>query len=70
MVTAWYNNKCLFNNYSGICRFGSIALISFLSCVALLVLEILFNHISSFKVRRRIAVGDVIVSGKFHLLFY
>lgn len=54
---------CLFNHYNGICRFGSLTLISFLVCVALLILELLFGHISSLKVRKRIAIGDVIVSG-------
>lgn len=55
----------MFNKYNGICRFGSLALISFMVCVVLLVLEIMFNHISSLKVRRRIAIGDVIFSGEF-----
>lgn len=64
---AWYDGRCLFNRYNGICRFGSLALISFIACVALLLLEIFFSHISSIKVRRRIAIGDVIVSSKFNL---
>lgn len=39
----------------------------------LLILELLFGHISSLKVRRRIAIGDVIVSGVntiFYLLLF
>lgn len=62
--SAWYDGRCLFNKYNGICRFGSLSLISFIACFALLVLEILFSHISSLKVRRRIAIGDVIISGE------
>lgn len=61
--SAWYDGRCLFNRYNGICRFGSLTLISFLVCVSLLILELIFGHISSLKVRRRIAIGDVIVSG-------
>lgn len=61
---AWYEGRCLFNKYNGICRFGGLTLISFMACVALLVLEIMFNHITSLKVRRRIAIGDVIFSGE------
>lgn len=34
-----------------------------MACVALLISEIMFNNISSLKVRRRIAIGDVIISG-------
>lgn len=36
-----------------------------MASVALLVLEIMFDHISSLKVRRRIAIGDEIFSGEF-----
>lgn len=71
--SAWYEGRCLFNRYNGICRFGSLALISFLACFVLLVLELLFGHISSLKVKKRIAVGDVIVSGVntiFYLLLF
>lgn len=67
--SAWYEGKCLFNRYNGICRFGSLTLISFLACFSLLLLELIFGHISSLKVRRRIAIGDVIVSGV-NTLFY
>ena len=66
---AWYDGKCLFNRHSGICHFGSLALASFLACVALFIVEIFFGHISSLKVRRRIAIGDVIISGV-NTLFY
>lgn len=67
--SAWYDGRCLFNRYNGICRFGTLALISFIQCVAFLILEILFNHISSIKVRRRIAMADVILSG-LNTIFY
>lgn len=70
---AWYDQRCLFNGYNGICHFGSLALISFLACIALLVLEILFGHITSLKVRRRVAIGDVIISAintVFYLLLF
>lgn len=64
-----YDGRCLFNKYNGVCRFGSLTVISFMACVALLVLEIMFSHISSLKVRRRIAIGDVIFSG-INTIFY
>lgn len=40
-----------------------------MACVALLALEILFSRISSLKVRRRIAIADVIFSG-INTIFY
>lgn len=64
ITSAWYDDRCLFNRYNGICRFGSLSFISFLACVFLLVTEISFTQLSSFKVRRRIAAADVIISGK------
>lgn len=64
LLSAWYDGRCLFNKYNGICRFGSLSLVVFFVCFAFLVIEILFSQISSFKVKRRIAIADVILSGK------
>ena len=55
---------CLFNGDNSACRFGSgVAFVGFFGAVAFLVIEALFQNLSSIKVRRRVVMGDVGFSG-------
>ncbi|KAG9508807.1 Synaptogyrin-3, partial [Fragariocoptes setiger] len=60
--SGWYQGKCLFNNYSGVCRFGTLTLVAFIGSALFLIFEIVFDKISSIKIRRRIVIADVIFS--------
>jgi len=64
----WYKlekqEKCLFNNDNNACRLGSgLGLIGFLASIAFLIVEALFQNLSSIKIRRRVVAFDLGFSG-------
>lgn len=62
---------CLFNGDNSACRLGSgVAFIGFVGAIAFLVIEALFQNLSSIKVRRRVVLGDVGFSGKLIVHFF
>jgi len=67
----WYKQKCLYNGSGNVCRFGqTLGLFGLLGAVVLLVLEGLFQNISSIKVRRRIVAGDLGFSALWAVLYF
>ncbi|XP_017493932.1 PREDICTED: synaptogyrin-3-like [Rhagoletis zephyria] len=62
---------CLFNGDGAACRFGStVAFFGLLGAIAFLVVEALFQNLSSIKIRRRVVMGDVGFSGVWAALFF
>ena len=64
----WYKEgkieKCLINRDNNACRLGSgLGLIGFLASIAFLILEALFQNLSSVKIRRRVVAFDLGFSG-------
>ncbi|XP_054168134.1 synaptogyrin-like [Oppia nitens] len=70
----WYKegklDKCLYNKDNNACRLGSgLGLIGFLASIAFLVLEALFQNLSSIKIRRRVVAFDLGFSGVWSVLY-
>lgn len=70
----WYKEgsleKCLFNRDNNACRLGSgLGLIGFLASIAFLIVEALFQNLSSVKIRRRVVAFDLGFSGLWAALF-
>ena len=67
----WHHGKCQYNGSANACRFGSIlGIIGLLAAIVLLVLEGLFQNISSIKIRRRIVAIDLGFSGLWAILYF
>ncbi len=67
----WYKDgpkeKCLYNNDNNACRLGSgLGLIGLLASIAFLIIEALFQNLSSIKIRRRVVVFDLGFSGNIY----
>ena len=55
---------CIYFNDNNACRLGSgLGLIGFLASIALLVVEAMFQNLSSIKIRRRVVAFDLGFSG-------
>ncbi|KAH7637516.1 synaptogyrin [Dermatophagoides farinae] len=71
---AWHRKGrkefCLYNNDNAACRFGStIGFIGFLAATAFLVLEAIFQNLSSIKLRRRAVLVDAGFSASWSILY-
>lgn len=61
----YWDEKCQYNDDPNACGFGTtIGVLAFLGCMALLVLDALFDNISSIQQRKYIVIGDIVFSGK------
>ncbi|GFU13869.1 synaptogyrin-1 [Nephila pilipes] len=67
----WMKNKCLYNNDINACNFGTgIGVIAFLGSLALLITDVMFNNISSIKVRRRAVIADMAFSAVMSFMWF
>lgn len=67
----WLDDKCLYNNDSHACNMGvGVGVIAFLASIALLILEAMFDNLSSIKLRRRAVVGDMAFSGFWAFMWF
>ncbi|KAG8191807.1 hypothetical protein JTE90_022800 [Oedothorax gibbosus] len=67
----WIRDKCLYNNDTHACNFGTgIGVIAFLGSVGLLVTDVMFNNISSIKVRRRTVIADMAFSAAMVFMWF
>ena len=56
---------CMYNDDPNACGFGvAVGVIAFLGCMAFLVLDALFENISSIQQRKHVVLGDIGFSGK------
>ncbi|CAI9720089.1 Synaptogyrin-1,Putative synaptogyrin-2 like protein,Synaptogyrin-3,Synaptogyrin-2 [Octopus vulgaris] len=63
----WYLQKCQFNDDANACRFGSaIGVLAFLACIIFLVIDAVFDNISSVQHRKYAVLGDLGFSGCSH----
>lgn len=60
----WLDDTCQFNKDSHACNMGvGVGVIAFLASIALLILEAMFDNLSSIKLRRRAVMADMAFSG-------
>uniref|UniRef100_T1JEK9 MARVEL domain-containing protein n=1 Tax=Strigamia maritima TaxID=126957 RepID=T1JEK9_STRMM len=65
------NDVCLYNENNGACSFGiGVGVIAFLACVAFLILDYMFDNISSIKTRKHVVLGDMGFSGFWSFLWF
>ncbi|XP_048871500.1 synaptogyrin-2b [Brienomyrus brachyistius] len=63
--------KCMFNQNDSACSYGvAVGVLAFLACIAFLVLDVLFPHISNAMQRKYIVIGDLIFSGIWSFLWF
>ncbi|RWS27247.1 oxoglutarate/malate carrier protein-like protein [Leptotrombidium deliense] len=66
-----YRGECLYNNDPNACGFGKLlGGIGFLASIALLVIEALFQNLSSIKMRRRVVAFDLAFSAAWSAMFF
>ena len=62
----WIEDKCQYNGDANACGFGTaIGVLAFLGLIALLVIDAMFENISSIQHRKWAVYGDIGFSGKF-----
>lgn len=66
----WFSEQCQFNDDANACRFGSaIGVLAFLGCILFLIIDAIFDNISSVQHRKYAVLGDLGFSGKKYLPF-
>jgi hypothetical protein len=61
----YYRDHCQMRD-SGACGYGiGIGVMAFLFCIAFLIIDVLFDNMSSVQHRKYAVLADLIVSGKF-----
>ncbi|XP_076337077.1 synaptogyrin-like [Tachypleus tridentatus] len=67
----WIEDKCSYNSNSNACNFGvGIGVIAFLLSIGFIVLEGMFENISSVKIRRRAVLLDLAISAIWGFMFF
>jgi len=62
----WNNGQCVYNNNQDACRFGNaVGIIAFLSLMAFLVYDAMFDNIANVMHRKYVVVTDIVFSGAF-----
>lgn len=60
----WYNDKCQYNHDANACGFGTaVGVIGTLGLIGFLVLDAMFENISSVQHRKYVVIGDIGFSG-------
>lgn len=63
----WYAGDCIYNKDSNACNYGmGIGVIAFIGCIVFLVVDALFDNMSSVQHRKYAVIGDMGFSGEFH----
>ena len=58
-------NVCFYNGDSNACNYGlAVGIISFLACMAFLVIDVLFDSLSNVQMRKCAVLADLAFSGK------
>ncbi|GAB1600412.1 synaptogyrin-1-like [Argonauta hians] len=67
----WYLQSCQFNNDANACRFGSaIGVLAFLACIIFLIIDAVFDNISSVQHRKYAVLGDLGFSGAWTFMWF
>ncbi|XP_048761010.1 synaptogyrin-3-like [Ostrea edulis] len=67
----WISDKCLMNNDANACGYGTgIGIIAFLLCLGFLVLDAMFENISSVQYRKYVVLADMGISGLWTFLWF
>lgn len=62
----WYRDQCQMNGDANACNYGvGIGVLAFLICLAFLVVDALFENISSVQYRKYVVIADMCVSGMY-----
>uniref|UniRef100_A0A0B6ZCV3 MARVEL domain-containing protein n=1 Tax=Arion vulgaris TaxID=1028688 RepID=A0A0B6ZCV3_9EUPU len=68
---AWYDDECIMNNDDNACGYGTgIGVIAFLLCLGFLVVDALFDNLSSVQHRKYAVLADLGVSGLWTFLWF
>jgi hypothetical protein len=61
----WYEGHCLYNRDANACNYGiGIGVLAFIGCIAFLVVDALFDNMSSVQHRKYAVIGDMGFSGE------
>ncbi|XP_046359609.1 synaptogyrin-2-like [Haliotis rufescens] len=67
----YYNNTCIINADANACGYGvGIGVIAFLLCVAFLLLDAIFDNLSSVQHRKYAVIADLTASGLWTFLWF
>ena len=66
----WYANQCQMSGDSNACGYGTgIGVLAFLFCIGFLVIDALFENISSVQQRKYAVIADLSVSGNYRQMY-
>ena len=69
IAEGWYNEKCQMHDDPNACGYGTgIGIIAFLICLGFLILDALFENISSVQYRKYIVIADLSIAGKYNIV--
>ncbi|CAE1250501.1 Synaptogyrin-1,Putative synaptogyrin-2 like protein,Synaptogyrin-3,Synaptogyrin-2 [Acanthosepion pharaonis] len=67
----WFSEQCQFNDDANACRFGSaIGVLAFLGCILFLIIDAIFDNISSVQHRKYAVLGDLGFSGGWTFMWF
>jgi uncharacterized membrane protein YuzA (DUF378 family) len=67
----WFEDSCRYDNDSNACHFGTtIGVLAFLGLMVFLILDALFDNISSVQHRKYVVIGDIAFSGLWAFLYF
>ncbi|XP_062605601.1 synaptogyrin-2-like [Saccostrea cucullata] len=71
LAEGWYAGHCQMNDDPNACGYGTgIGIIAFLLCLGFLVLDAVFENISSVQYRKYVVLADMAISGLWTFLWF
>lgn len=66
IAEGWHGDKCQMHGDSNACGYGTgIGILAFIICLVFLVIDALFDNISSVQYRKYVVIADLGISGKY-----
>ncbi|XP_013417531.1 synaptogyrin-1-like [Lingula anatina] len=70
-VGGYYEGQCVYNNDPNACNYGiATGVIAFMACIVFLILEALFENLSSVQQRKMVVMADMAFSGFWTFLWF
>jgi hypothetical protein len=66
IAEGWHGDNCQMHGDSNACGYGTgIGILAFIICLVFLVIDALFDNISSVQYRKYVVIADLGISGKY-----
>lgn len=61
----WFKHHCQMNDDTNACGYGTgIGVLAFLLCIAFLIVDVVFDNLSSVQQRKYAVIADLSISGE------